>query len=57
MLIPDWQIIILQSKANGAPYDGDKLPLNGIKFPRGWFSQRLELVRRQAWEERESDET
>ena len=54
MLIPDWQVIFMQSKANDAPYDGDKLPVNAFPLPRGtWFQQRLDELRKERTNEQD----
>jgi hypothetical protein len=37
-----WQLILLQSKANGCFYDGDELPYNIWAWPKNtWFQERL----------------
>ena len=41
-----WQVIFLQSKVNDPQYDGDELPHQYWKWPRGtWFQERLRYVR------------
>jgi hypothetical protein len=37
-----WQLILLQSEANGCVYDGDELPFNIWAWPKNtWFQERL----------------
>jgi hypothetical protein len=37
-----WQLILLQSKANGCSYHGDDLPQNNWEWPKNtWFQERL----------------
>jgi hypothetical protein len=37
-----WQLILLQSEANGCFYDGDELPSNLWAWPKNtWFQERL----------------
>ena len=41
-----WQIIFLQSKVNGAVYDGDSHPAHNWKWPDGtWFQKHLRSLR------------
>lgn len=51
-MLTDIQNIFNNSKANDAPYDGEKLPLNGFPFPQGtWLQRRIQELR----EEKEHD--
>lgn len=44
--LTDIQIVFLQSKANDAFYDGEKLPVNGFPFPQGtWLQRRIQELR------------
>lgn len=37
-----WQLILLQSEANGCFYNGDGLPYNSWAWPKNtWFQERL----------------
>jgi hypothetical protein len=37
-----WQVILLQSKANGCSYSGDDLPQSNWEWPKNtWFQERL----------------
>jgi hypothetical protein len=41
-----WQLIFLQSKANGAPYNGDSLPRQSWVWPKDtYFQRRLHLIK------------
>jgi hypothetical protein len=41
-----WQLVFLQSKVNGAPYDGEKLPGHNWNWPKDtYFQRRLRYVR------------
>ncbi len=41
-----WQLIFLQSKVNGYPYNGDQLPQQSWDWPKEtWFEHRLSIVR------------
>lgn len=35
-----WQLILLQSKVNGAPYHGEELPRNKWEWPKNTYLQR-----------------
>jgi hypothetical protein len=40
-----WQLVFLQSKANGASYRGDQLPRQNWSWPKGtYLQQRLRLA-------------
>jgi len=42
-----WQIIFSQSRANGAAYDGDRLPAQNWAWPQGtWFQSRVRYLRK-----------
>jgi hypothetical protein len=42
-----WQLIFLQSKVNGAPYNGEALPGQSWDWPRDtYFQRRLHLIKR-----------
>ena len=44
-----WELIFIQSRANNAPYDGDRLPGNNWQWPKDtWFQTRLRYLRRGA---------
>lgn len=39
-------LVFWQSRVNGAPYNGESLPVHPWLFPRGtWFTHRLAYVR------------
>jgi hypothetical protein len=38
--LTDWQLIFLQSKANGAAYNGDALERHKWEWPKGTYFQR-----------------
>ncbi|HET8669374.1 MAG TPA: hypothetical protein VFM05_01755 [Candidatus Saccharimonadales bacterium] len=41
-----WQLIFLQSKANGAPYKGEVLPGQSWDWPKDtYFQRRLHLIK------------
>jgi hypothetical protein len=41
-----WQLIFLQSKVNGAPYNGDELPGQSWDWPKDtYFQRRLHLIK------------
>lgn len=41
-------LVIWQSRVNGAPYDGDKLPPYRWEWPSStWLQRRLEQVRKE----------
>jgi hypothetical protein len=41
-----WQLIFLQSKVNGAPYNGDGLPGQSWDWPKDtYFQRRLHLIK------------
>src|SRR5258705_1873337 len=47
MLMSDWQVIFLQSKANGGAYDGERFPGQKWDWPRAtWFQNRLCYLRK-----------
>ena len=47
MLMSDWQVIFLQSKANGGAYDGERFPGQKWDWPRStWFQNRLRYLRK-----------
>jgi hypothetical protein len=47
MIMSAWQLIISQSRANNAAYDGDRLPLQNWVWPQGtWFQRRLHDLRK-----------
>ncbi len=42
-----WQLILLQSKANGCLYRGEDLPLTNWAWPKNtWFQARLDHVKK-----------
>ena len=43
-----WQIVFLQSKANGGEYNGESLPHHRRIWPKGFLEKRLEQIRREA---------
>jgi hypothetical protein len=45
-----WQLVFLQSKANGSSYDGDRLITQNWVWPQGtWFQKRLWYLRKNQW--------
>jgi hypothetical protein len=41
-----WQVIFLQSKVNGAPYNGEALPGQSWDWPKDtYFQRRLHLIK------------
>jgi hypothetical protein len=41
-----WQLIFLQSKVNGAPYNGETLPGESWEWPKDtYFQRRLHLIK------------
>lgn len=42
-----WQLIFLQSKVNGAPYNGDELPGRSWDWPKDTYLQRR--LQRSKW--------
>ncbi len=41
-----WQLIFLQSKVNGAPYNGETLPGESWDWPKDtYFQRRLRLIK------------
>jgi hypothetical protein len=41
-----WQLIFLQSKVNGAPYNGEALPGQSWDWPKDtYFQRRLHLIK------------
>lgn len=39
-MLSAWQLIFKQSKVNGAPYDGEHLPVHKWDWPSGTYLQR-----------------
>jgi len=42
-----WQLVFLQSKVNGAPYNGEQLPGRSWDWPKDTYLQRR--LRRSKW--------
>ena len=48
----DWEMIFLQSKVNGSPYYGDRLPVNPWRWPDSWLRRQMKRIKEETKNDR-----